>query len=130
MLGSLETDSCELSTEDVASYFTDIYQTIEKLNATLQTSFSDFPSVASSRGLKTYLSKRCWLACWDYKALRKKMNSAWEHEIKNLLKAKQLPVGSGQSLQNLVQNESKVWMDDTLLEVTSEQGEVRLGASR
>lgn len=124
-LGSFETDSCELSIEDVSSYFAERYQTIEKLNHILQTSFSNFSSVASSRGLKTYLSKRCWLACWDYKALRKKMNWAWKKEVITILEEKQLPVGPFETFQNSGSGEMRIWMDDTLLEVTSELADAR-----
>lgn len=124
--GLIRSDSYKLSEEMITEYFTQRFGSVEKLNSILHTSFRDFVSVASPRGLKTILMKRPWLASWEYKNLRRKSLAQWEDEIYHVFQSERLDCQMGKAKGPAGPLASTgVIFDDTLLEVSPNQASCR-----
>lgn len=114
--GILLADSCPMDQSFIESELSQRYQSIERLNGLFQTSFNSFQSVSKPAGLKTLLSKRPWVACWDYKNLKSKAIQIWEDEIKAVFKENQFEwISPGASDFELHLGNS-IALDDTFLE--------------
>lgn len=118
--GILNADSSPMDSSLIETELSQRYGSIERVNALFQTSFNSFQSLSKPTGLKTLLQKRPWIACWDYKFLKKKSFNIWEDEIKKVFQQNKVPWNCSFSSMGHDQEINCVVIEDTFLEADKE----------
>lgn len=105
----------------IQKHFESRYGSLEKMNHAFQTSFNQFDSLGKQIGFKTILDKRPWLACWEFKELRKKLYFSDFEKLQSLFQEFRFHFKDAKQSSAEVSQHQFVF-DDTALEVAP-QGE-------
>lgn len=119
--GVLRSDSSQMDAMFIEKELSQRYGSIERFNALFQTNFNNFQSVSKPSGLKTMITKRPWIAFWEYRSLKAKTLRIWEDEIKALFGQNKVPWVPLATSYTPANKTNSVVVDDTLLDLNDDQ---------